>query len=229
MRPRGQVLLAGVVAVVVAGSPASAVAQVYAGDSAVQLKVTPRDAEVFVDGYLVGIVDDYDGNFQRLPLPPGEHEIVLYREGYRTVRQKILLTPGATYRVKHAMEPLGAGETAEPRPTPPPLPPPEPPGARRGPDAVFGPPGARRAPPASPSTANVGTLSVRVQPADAEVWVDGERWQWPGDEPRLVVEVNEGRHRVEVTRDGFETFSTEVDVRRGETTSLNVSLLRREP
>lgn len=92
-----------------------------------------------------------------------------------------------------------------------------------------GPPGPPRVPTSRRTAASLGTLSVRVQPADAEVWVDGERWQWPGDEPRLVVEVMEGRHRVEVTRDGFESFSTEVDVRRGETTALNVSLLRREP
>jgi len=229
MRHRRQVLLGGLTVILILGPPVIASAQTYVGDSAVRLQVKPRDAEVFVDGYTVGVVDDYDGSFQQLPLPPGEHEIVLYKEGYRTVRQKILLRPGEIYKVKYAMEPLGAGETTEPRPTPPPAPPPEPPGARRGPEALFGPAGPRPRPPAAPAAENVGVLSVRVQPPDAEVWVDGERWQWPGDEPRLVVQVPEGRHRVEVAKEGFDTFSTEVDVRPGETTTLNVSLLRREP
>jgi len=34
-----------------------------------------RDAQVFVDGYYAGIVDDYDGVFQHLNLEPGTHRI----------------------------------------------------------------------------------------------------------------------------------------------------------
>jgi hypothetical protein len=39
--------------------------------ASVRLVVTPREAEVYVDGYLAGTVDDYDGIFQRLHLRPG--------------------------------------------------------------------------------------------------------------------------------------------------------------
>jgi hypothetical protein len=177
----------------------------------------------------VGIVDDYDGGFQQLPLPAGEHEIVLYKNGYRTVRQKILVRPGETYKLKYAMEPLGAGEAAEPRPTPAPGPPPASTGVRQGPEAIFGPAGPSRPPASAGVPGGFGTLAIRVQPPDAEVWVDGERWQWPGEEPRLVLQLPEGRHRVDVTRAGFDTFSTEVEVQQGETATLNVSLLRREP
>ncbi len=42
-------------------------------------QVTPRQAEVYVDGYLTGTVDDFDGMFQRLRVPLGEHEITIYR------------------------------------------------------------------------------------------------------------------------------------------------------
>jgi hypothetical protein len=47
--------------------------QVYRGGyvqaaGALRLRVTPKQAEVFVDGYYVGIVDDFDGIFQRLHL-----------------------------------------------------------------------------------------------------------------------------------------------------------------
>ena len=45
---------------------------------AIRLQVTPRDASVYVDGYAAGVVDDYDGVFQRLRLVPGPHEIVIY-------------------------------------------------------------------------------------------------------------------------------------------------------
>jgi hypothetical protein len=53
--------------------------------------VTPRDAEVYVDGYYAGNVDDYDGSFQRLRVEPGEHEIAIFRDGYRAFRQKVYL------------------------------------------------------------------------------------------------------------------------------------------
>ena len=39
----------------------------------------PRDAAVYVDGYYAGIVDDFDGVFQRLTLEVGPHRIELER------------------------------------------------------------------------------------------------------------------------------------------------------
>ena len=74
--------------------------------AAVKLEVKPNKAEVYVDGYYAGIVDDFDGPFQRLRITPGEHEITLYLDGYRTVHQKIYLTPDNTFKVKYEMERL---------------------------------------------------------------------------------------------------------------------------
>jgi len=73
-----------------------------------------------------------------------------------------------------------------------------------------------------------GTLSVRVQPADAEILIDGDAWMAPLDQDQLVVQVTEGVHTIVVRKAGYETFSAEVEVRRGETTPVNVSILRRE-
>ena len=53
-------------------------------EASVRIEVTPRDAEVYVDGYYAGNVDDFDGSFQRLRVEPGEHEIAIFREGFRT-------------------------------------------------------------------------------------------------------------------------------------------------
>ena len=58
--------------------------------ASLRLEVKPQEAEVYVDGYYAGIVDDFDGVFQRLPVTPGEHEIELYLDGYRSVRQKVM-------------------------------------------------------------------------------------------------------------------------------------------
>ncbi|MGC4082353.1 MAG: hypothetical protein QM736_09670 [Vicinamibacterales bacterium] len=54
-------------------------ARVYYGD--VRLLVQPRDAAVYVDGYYAGIVDNFDGVFQRLTLEVGPHTIELVGPG----------------------------------------------------------------------------------------------------------------------------------------------------
>ena len=48
-------------------------------DASVRLEVTPRDAEVYVDGYYAGTVDDFDGTFQRLRVEPGQHDLEIYQ------------------------------------------------------------------------------------------------------------------------------------------------------
>ena len=53
---------------------------------------------MFIDGYLVGTVDDFDGWAQRLNVAPGEHQLVIYLKGHRTFRENVLFRPGATLR-----------------------------------------------------------------------------------------------------------------------------------
>jgi len=211
----------------------------------VRLDVKPNEAEVYVDGYYAGVVDDFDGTFQRLRIAPGEHDIALYRDGYRAVHQKVYLTPNNTFRLKYRMERLGSGEQPESRPQPinpppqqagpqpPPIYPPQGrgPGGRRtqgpppqGPPPQGPPPGAPRGADASA----YGTLAIRVQPGDVEVLIDGETWHGPEREDRLIVDVAEGPHTVEIRKAGYRTYVTQVPVRRGETTPVNVSLRTQE-
>jgi hypothetical protein len=58
------------------------------------------------------------------------------------------------------------------------------------------------------------------------VFIDGERWDAPPENDRLVVQLPAGGHRVEIRKDGFGSYSSMVDVRRGDETMLNVSLTR---
>jgi len=223
---------------------------IYDTRARVRLLVTPKQAAVHVDGYYAGIVDDFDGFFQNLPLSPGGHEIVLYLQGYRTVRQTVYLTPDSTYKLRYAMQPVNQGDVSEPPPTAPPVPPPPagsampphtprttPEGAPERPAPVPGPPpgpprgpASRPLPPSRPPVAagNYGALVIGVQPVDAEVRIDGERWMTSGTADRLVVQVSAGSHHVEIQKEGYRQFSTEIQVGRGETTPLNVSLSREE-
>jgi hypothetical protein len=212
-------------------------------DSSVRIEVTPKEAEVYVDGYYAGIVDDFDGVFQRLHTEPGQHEIALYLKGYRTARQQVYLTPDNTFTIKLRLEPLTAGDVAEARPTPPPPPAvaehpqgaplpqgpwPGDPRPRRGrggfpPAANMPPPNEAPAGGQPAGQAGAGTLTIQLQPVDADVVIDGQ--PWPASQAsRFVVDVTEGRHIVQVRKTGYVGYLTEVEVRRGETTTLNVSL-----
>lgn len=182
------------------------------GDGSLRVQVMPRDTEVYIDNYYAGTVDDFDGFLQRLHVEPGAHDVTLYREGYRTVRQRIYIQPTGTFRLRYDMMPLAPGEPQEPRPL---YPPPGP----------QGPPPVQAARPLSPGSQGEATLSIRVQPANAQVLIDGERWEASGDE-RLVVQVAPGAHRIEVRREGYRTYLSEVTIRPGETSAVNISLTR---
>ena len=191
-----------------------------------RLQVTPRQAEVFIDGYYAGTVDDFDGIFQRLHVEAGEHDLTLYLAGHRPFTQRVYLQPGRTFRVRHAMEPLAPGELEPPRPTGAPLPPPLPRDrTAAGPGQPYPPAGTP-----GPSTAQgFGQLALRVQPADAEVLIDGEPWDGAADDERLVVELGAGLHRLEIRKDGYRRYFTDVTIRSGETRTVNVALTRQQP
>jgi len=197
----------------------------YEAGSDLRVQVTPREAEVYLDGYLVGNVDDFDGMLQRLRVPYGEHEVTVYKEGFHSFRQRMLFRPGESYRIRETLQPMAAGEPPEPRPAPsgtPATPQGQGPPRRGGP---AGPPPPRGQPPIDRGDrASFGTVSIRVQPADAEVFVDGDRWDRPEGDSRLLVELSEGTHRIEIRKSGFKDYSSTVRVRRGETVPLNVSL-----
>ncbi len=185
--------------------------------SALRLEVKPVEAEVYVDGYLAGIVDEFDGFFQRLNLTPGAHEIVIYLDGHRTLREKLYLSPGASYKIRRAMEPLAPGETSEARPEPPP--------EQDLPEAAVEsrPEPSLRAPPAPP-VSGFGVLELRVQPVDAEVIIDGKPWSSAETLEALSIHIPAGEHRVEIRKTGHAPFVTDVHIDPGKTTTLNVRL-----
>ena len=206
----------------------------YEPGAELRIQVTPREAEVYIDGYLVGNVDDFDGMFQRLRVPYGEHAVSIYREGFRTITEKMLFRPYESYHLKQAMEPTAAGSQVDPRPAPDPNASPDPrrspdPRAAMDPRAPGRPPVRRDAPPARDRDQprrndRFGSVAIRVQPRDAVVLVDDEPWNTARGEDRLVVELAEGEHRVEIRKEGFRPFTSTVTVRAGETATLDVSL-----
>lgn len=73
-----------------------------------KLKVSPEDAEVHVDGYYVGRVDEFNGVFQRLNLLAGPHRLEIRAPGYETLTVDVQVQPRETISYHGALQPLGA-------------------------------------------------------------------------------------------------------------------------
>ena len=65
---------------------------------------------------------------------------------------------------------------------------------------------------------------LRVQPGDANITIDGEAWENSGGNERLIVQLGSGVHNVQIRKDGYRTYMTDITVRAGETITLNVAM-----
>jgi hypothetical protein len=192
-----------------------------------RLLVEPKEARVYVDGYYAGVVDDFDGLFQRLNISPGRHEIMFKLDGFRSYRVRIYVPLDQTVKIHYKMVPGAGGQIDE---------------------AIVGVPsddprydpryderaadrdrnesreegrndGYDRA-----ESADMGSLRCDVQPPDASVYVDGD-FKGTGRQLRAL-SLPAGRHRVEIVRPGYRTVEREVEIRPGHTTDLGVDLER---
>ncbi len=168
--------------------------------------IHPKKAHLILDGDDLGKVKYFNGNWDRLPLSPGQHKLVFAAEGYRTLRVEMEAEPGRFYRLDYRME---KGEGEDPR-------------------SMALP---RAAPKKAAAETNVrmemdtgersglsrGLLRIRVVPGDAAVYLDGEFLGRGEELARLhgALPVAAGVHRVEIVRPGFHSKTLEVDVPEG--------------
>jgi hypothetical protein len=78
----------------------------YGGDGSLRIKVSPRDAAVYIDGYFAGTVDDFDGAFQRLHVDSGPHRIEIRLDGYEPLTFEVNIQPDRTVTYKGELEKL---------------------------------------------------------------------------------------------------------------------------
>ena len=71
----------------------------------IRLKIRPRDAQVFVDGYYAGRVDDFDGVFQSLKLEAGGHKIEIRMPGFEDLALDVHVQPGRTITLDEYLRP----------------------------------------------------------------------------------------------------------------------------
>jgi hypothetical protein len=71
-----------------------------------RLQVRPRHAEVYVDGYYAGRVDDFDGFVQSLRLEEGPYTIELVAPGYEPLVFNVRVLPGRKITYRGDMRPV---------------------------------------------------------------------------------------------------------------------------
>lgn len=81
-------------------------AYVYTDIGSLRLKVKPRHAQVFVDAYYVGVVDDFDGAFQRLQLEQGPHRVEIRLPGFETLSFDVRVLVNHTINLHGELRPL---------------------------------------------------------------------------------------------------------------------------
>jgi hypothetical protein len=77
--------------------------QPYGG---VRIDLPQRQAEVYVDDYFVGTVNDFDGALQQANLEAGPHHIEVRAPGYETITFDVNVEPGRTITYRASMHPL---------------------------------------------------------------------------------------------------------------------------
>ena len=76
--------------------PATRATRQHRYDGGVRLVVPQRNAEVYVDGYYAGVVNDFDGTFQQVNLEPGPHRIEVRGQGSTPLSFDVNVQPGQT-------------------------------------------------------------------------------------------------------------------------------------
>ncbi len=78
----------------------------------VRIEIGPKslrdEAQVYVNEAYVGDVDDFDGFFQRLSLTPGEYDIEIRLDGYQTLKERVFVRRGSTYKIRGSLKPIVA-------------------------------------------------------------------------------------------------------------------------
>lgn len=70
----------------------------------IRLKASPKDAKVYIDGALVGTVDDFDGLSDHLRLDEGVYALELRADGYQPYTGELVVEAGKTLTERIALK-----------------------------------------------------------------------------------------------------------------------------
>lgn len=162
----------------------------------VDTNVSPKDAQVIVDGEHRGIANAFDGAPAFLELSPGRHKIEFQRDGYEPVALIVSIEPGEIVGIDLALK-----ETRE----------------------AAGPAAGKTY---QLETEGTGYVELDATPADAAVYVDGSffgiasQFQVAGHKIMLRA----GNHTIEIGKPGYYVYKGNVTIVDKDTVKLSVSL-----
>ena len=223
----------------------------YGPYGALDTDVSPERAQVWVNGKLLGVADDFDGFPTYLWLKQGVYDVVFYLDGYETISRQYVIRPGQIIDVEdemvegqaikpqdlqskshvHRDERLQQDREVEQD-------------AARGIRPGYPAPSdqswrenGRRQPPAVDDRVPSHEVSedvrlapsrlrLEVEPGDASVYLDG-RFIGTGAEIAQLSKgllVDAGAHRIEAVRPGRKAVTKEFTAAPGEETSVDLSL-----
>jgi hypothetical protein len=70
-----------------------------------RLDIDQRDAEVYIDGYYAGVVDDFDGVLQGLRLEAGNYQVEIALPGFEPLQFDVHVSPGRTTTYRGSLLP----------------------------------------------------------------------------------------------------------------------------
>jgi hypothetical protein len=209
--------------------------QVHEGMGALDLDLKPEEAEVYLDGYKIGVADNFDGWPRYLWLEEGTYDLVFHKDGFETLARQYSIYPGVIIDVEDRMERGEAtlpedlvarsserreerlrrraerGETAGPA-------------AWR--DRVESERAEMEDDGYVDARGEPARLRLRVTPSDAAIYLDGE-FLGTGDElggVRAGLIVDPGEHELQVTRPGYVTETETFTAEAGEEVEVEVEL-----
>jgi len=183
----------------------------------VDTDIHPEEAQVYLDGKLIGIADDFDGYPGYLAMKPGRHTIGFRHEGRHSLSFDLDLRAGGLAHLDRKLPKLLPGQID---PGLPPTP------ARHGVKQNSPPP-----PPGEGKSAkrgSFGTLRLEVIPAEARVVLDGDFFGTGAEISRLHggIPLAPGTHRIRVSLAGYRSEFIEAEIQESREQTLKISLRR---
>ena len=71
----------------------------------VRIDIPQKDATIYLDGFYVGMVKDFDGDNEQLNLMPGPHHLEVRAPGYETATFDVNVQSGKTITYRTALQP----------------------------------------------------------------------------------------------------------------------------
>ncbi|HEV8336052.1 MAG TPA: PEGA domain-containing protein [Candidatus Polarisedimenticolia bacterium] len=191
----------------------------------VDTDIHPEEAEVYLDGKVIGIADDFDGFPGYLAIKPGRHTLQFRHDGYRSLSFNLRLRAGELVDLDRKLPKLSAGESDDL---------PAPPARRREAASDRSYPSDRRKESSEEDSEvlrveqGFGVLRLKVLPVAAKVMIDGDFFGTGAEISRLHggIPLRPGEHRIDVTLAGYRKQVVETKIEVDEESAVQIALKR---